>query len=224
MSDEQGPEAEAPEAEAPEAEAPEAEAPEAEAPEAVGPPLPPGMAVLVSVPFEIAKRLESFLLAHGVVCELRKREPDQPAGPTTPGRKPSTPEPYDSGMRQAARNLLKVRSTPPKLPDLAMEKDPRPLYEVLVREEDLALAGTDTEGAVPEQLEMIEGVAGEMVVLCRLPWHEAWALAGRLTEGGVPAVAVPDTGEDREVALEQRVIPVAVRPEDLEAARAAIAT
>jgi hypothetical protein len=33
---------------------------------------------------------------------------------------------------------------------------------------------------------------------------------------------VPDADGDRETALDRRVVPVAVRPEDLEAARAAL--
>lgn len=190
--------------------------------------LPEGMAVLVSVPFEVAKRLEAFLVAHRIVCEVRKQERGS-AGPSQKGSTSapsSATEPYDSGMRHAARNLLKVRSTPPTLPDLVSEKDPRTLYDVLVRQEDLApAAGADAgPGEEPEMLEMVEGVAGELVVLCRLPWQEAWALAGRLTDDGIPAVAVPDAAEDREMTLERRIIPVAVRPEDLETARAAIAS
>jgi hypothetical protein len=187
--------------------------------------LPAGMAVLVSVPFEIAKRLESFLQAHGIACEVRKPGPE-PEGPSPKGSKKPEPgaEPYDTGMRHAARNLLKVKSTPPPLPDLTLERDPRPVYDVLVREEDLArsaVAGEAVEGTT-EMLEMIEGVAGELVVVAHLPWQDAWALAGRLTEGGIPAVAVPEAGEDRETTLERRIIPVAVRPEDLEAARVAL--
>jgi hypothetical protein len=182
----------------------------------------PGMAILVTVPFEIAKRLEAFLHGHGIVCEIQKV--DTPAAPAPAGAKPMlSSEPYDSGMRHAAKNLLKIRSTPPKLPDLVVEKAPRPLYDVVVREEDLRLEGVEAAGDDPGVLEMVDGVAGELVVLCHLPWNEAWALAGRLTDAGIPAAAVPDPAdEDRETALDQRIVPVAVRPEDLEAARTAL--
>ncbi len=181
------------------------------------------MAILVSVPFEIAKRIESFLQTHGIACEVQKVDVG-PAEAPPKGAKPKlSAEPYDSGMRHAAKNLLKIRSTPPKLPDLVADRDPRPLYDVLVREEDLASTADHAAAAgSAETLEIVEGVAGELVVLCHLPWQEAWALAARLTDEGIPAVAVPDADEDRETALDRRVVPVAVRPEDLDAARAAL--
>ncbi len=184
--------------------------------------IPPGMAILVSVPFEIAKRIESFLRAHGIASDVQKADGDPTEAPAKTVKPKLSPEPYDSGMRNAAKNLLRIRSTPPKLPDLAIDRDPRPSYHVLVLEEDLASVAEDTPTGGTEALEMVEGVAGELVVLCHLPWQEAWALAARLTDDGIPAVAVPDADEDRETALDRRVVPVAVRPEDLEAARAAL--
>jgi hypothetical protein len=184
--------------------------------------VPPGMAILVSVPFEIAKRIESFLRAHGIVCDVQKADGDPTEAPAKTAKPKLSAEPYDSGMRHAAKNLLKIRSTPPKLPDLVIDRDPRPSYHVLVLEEDLASVADDAATGGAETLEIVEGVAGELVVLCHLPWQEAWALAARLTDEGIPAVAVPDADEDRETALDRRVVPVAVRPEDLEAARAAL--
>ncbi|MGZ8566806.1 MAG: hypothetical protein ACXWXS_07120 [Actinomycetota bacterium] len=184
--------------------------------------VPPGMAILVSVPFEIAKRIESFLRAHGIACEVQKVEVGPVEAPAKVTKPKLSAEPYDSGMRHAAKNLLKIRSTPPNLPDLIVDRDPRPLYDVLVLEGDLASTADDTASTGTETLEIVEGVAGELVVLCHLPWQEAWALAARLTDEGIPAVAVPDAEGDRETALDRRVVPVAVRPEDLEAARAAL--
>ena len=183
---------------------------------------PPGMAILVSVPFEIAKRIESFLVGHGIACEIQRVDTPAKQDPATATKPRLSHEPYDSGMRHAAKNLLRFRSTPPTLPDLTFGQDPRPVYDVLVREEDLAVAGAEGEETGDEMLEMVQGVAGELVVVSRLPWQEAWALAARLTEEGIPAAAVPEGDDDRETALDKRIVPVAVRPEDLEAARAAL--
>jgi hypothetical protein len=64
-------------------------------------------------------------------------------------------------------------------------------------------------------------VAGptEPVVLCELPWEQAWKLTERLIAAGIPAAVMAGEGGDRDKPMQSRTVPVGVRPPDLERAR-----
>jgi hypothetical protein len=78
------------------------------------------------------------------------------------------------------------------------------LYEVCVRREDLARSvslakelffepAADTRGYFPEGSIWGPSKLGEEpVVLCPVPWVDAWDLAAQLLRAGVPAIVLPD--------------------------------
>jgi hypothetical protein len=63
-----------------------------------------------------------------------------------------------------------------------------------------------------------EAPPGAPVALTELPWDEAFALAERLTAAGIPAAVMAAETHDRDRHLAARVVPVGVRPADLQRA------
>jgi len=59
----------------------------------------------------------------------------------------------------------------------------------------------------------------EPVVLCELPWEQAWKLTERLIAAGIPAAVMAGEGGDRDKPMQSRTVPVGVRSPDLERAR-----
>jgi len=59
----------------------------------------------------------------------------------------------------------------------------------------------------------------EPVVLCELPWEQAWKLTQRLIAAGIPAAVLAGEGGDRDKPMQSRTVPVGVRSPDLERAR-----
>jgi hypothetical protein len=116
-----------------------------------------------------------------------------------------------------------------------------PVWDVLVRPQDLpgtsdhagparrtpelnlpipsraaSLDAGSVEGAPPEAA----ASGGAPVILCELPWGEAWALTDRLNAAGIPAAVMAAEEPDRDRPMQARIVPVGVRPEDADRARA----
>jgi hypothetical protein len=193
-------------------------------------------AVLLSAPREIAERIEAFLSANRIACRIRLNTE------MTPER---LAEEYVRQSPTASR-VLDMPLVGPLLrgrlsEDLRAEiqvigSEIPPVWDVLVRPEDLAgvpepASGTTrpTEplgGALGSEDPLAAGTTaggtaqapGSLVVLCELPWDQAWALTERLNAAGIPA-AVLQADTDRDRPMDTRVVPIGVRPEDMERAR-----
>lgn len=189
-------------------------------------------AVLLSAPREVAARIESFLLANRIPCRIRLNTE-------------MTPEMLlEEHMRQSpeAGRVLDVPLLGPLLrgrlvKDLKAEinvigSEIPPVWDILVRPEDLpereheaedasqkprlnVLPGDDVDAPEPKQ-----EPAGSPVAVTELPWDEAWALSDRLNAAGIPAAVMAVEEQDRDRPMSAREVPVGVRPQDLERARA----
>lgn len=187
--------------------------------------------VLLSVPREIASRIESFLRANHVPCRIRLNTE------MTPER---LAEEYLSSSARDPSRLLDAPVLGPLLRgrlghDLKAEIEvvgseiPR-VWDVLVRPEDLpddlgadvvpadapTPAPRGSSGGEPPQ------AALELAVLCELPWEEAWRLTERLIGEGIPAAVMASERTDRDRPMGDRTVPVGVRPDDLDRARASL--
>jgi hypothetical protein len=149
-------------------------------------------AVLVTVPEEVAHRLQAFLLHGGFACRIR----------------PTTTELAGAGA--ASQEVARAPD-----PGVGLAEG----YDVLVRPEDLPLeAGVVPE--VPEVIARSDANATEPPVeLCQLPWDQAWALIERLGEAGIAAAVLAPETVARDVPMADRIVPVGVRAEHLERAR-----
>jgi len=187
-------------------------------------------AVLLSAPREVAERIGSFLRANQIPCRIRLNTE------MTPERL------LEESLRSAAPGASKLLDAPilgtllrgRLADDLKAEikitgTDIPPVWDVLVLPEDLPDEGRDaarsaeTSGsepsATPSSGEPARGATGP-VVLCELPWEEAWRLTERLIRDGIPAAVMAGEGADRDVQMGARIVPVGVRPVDLDRARA----
>ena len=190
-------------------------------------------AVLLSVPEQGAERIRSVLVAHGVPCRIRRNTE-------------MTPERLAAEYLEQAPGAAQVLDMPLLGPllrgrlskDLKAEievvgSDLPPVWDVLVRPEDLPdpiseptaepdapKLNVPSPGAVPDVDVPPEAPPGAPVVLTELPWDEAFALAERLTGAGIPAAVMAAETHDRDRHLAARVVPVGVRPADLERATA----
>lgn len=190
--------------------------------------------VLLSVPREIASRIESFLRANDIPCRIRLNTE------MTPER---LAEEYLSSSAREPSRLLDAPVLGPLLRgrlgrDLKAEiqvvgSEIPPVWDVLVRPEDLPdeLGGevvpTDTPTRdVPAPQGSSGGEAPqaalELAVLCELPWEEAWRLTERLIGDGIPAAVMASERTDRDRPMGARIVPVGVRPDDLARARASL--
>jgi hypothetical protein len=191
-------------------------------------------AVLLSVPRQVAERLESFLTANGIPCRIQLN------AEMTPER---LAEEYLRGSPEASR-VLDVPLLGPLLrgrlaEDLKAEiqvvsSDIPPVWDVLVRPEDLPGAADDAIGAPDAPRLNVPPSAADArpaapapestspTVVCELPWDEAWALIERLNAAGIPAAVMAAEAPDRDRPMQARIVPVGVRPEDVERAAAFI--
>jgi hypothetical protein len=189
-------------------------------------------AVLFSAPREVAARIESFLLANRIPCRIRLNTE------MTPDKL------MEEHMRQSseARRVLDVPLLGPLLrgrlaKDLKAEinvigSEIPPVWDILVRPEDLPEREHDAEGVhqeprlnVPpdtdtDAAEPGPAPAGSPVAVTELPWDQAWALTERLNAAGIPAAVLATEEQDRDRPMGARDVPVGVRPQDLERARA----
>jgi hypothetical protein len=195
-------------------------------------------AVLLSVPQLVAERIASFLTANGIACRIRLNTE------MTPER---LAEEYLKQSPEAA-GVLEMPLLGPLLrgrlgKDLKAEIEVTgsgipPVWDVLVRPEDLperegdptsrpARLNVPVTGLVEAPQPVFAGEEppdagsdpGGPVVLCELPWVEAWALTERLIAAGIPAAVMAAEEPDRDRPMAARIVPVGVRPEDVERAR-----
>jgi hypothetical protein len=188
--------------------------------------------VLLSVPQEIASRIESFLRANDILCRIRLNTEMMPE---------RLAEEYLRSSGRDASGLLDAPILGPLLRgrlgrDLKAEievvgSEIPPVWDVLVRPEDLPDAGERAAAGGAATAPVVEpeigatSVAGVPpgaegpVVLCELAWEDAWRLTERLSAAGIPAAVMAGEGGDRDRPMDVRTVPVGVRPEDLERAR-----
>jgi hypothetical protein len=192
-------------------------------------------AVLLSVPQQVAERIRSFLVANGIPCRIRRNTE-------------MTPERLAAEYLEQAPGAAQVLDVPLLGPllrgrlskDLKAEievvaSDLPPVWDVLVRPEDLPPGWSDPTAGPdarrlnvpsPDTVARPEAAASEgaspdaPVVLSELPWDEAFALAERLNAAGIPAAVMAAETADRELQMGARIVPVGVRPVDVDRARA----
>jgi hypothetical protein len=187
--------------------------------------------VLLSVPREIASRIESFLRANDIPCRI---------GLNTEMTPERLAEEYLSSSARDPSGLLDAPVLGPLLRgrlgrDLKAEikvvgSEIPPVWDVLVRPEDMPddlradVVPSDTPTPAPQGSSGGEPpqAALELVVLCELPWEEAWRLTERLIGDGIPAAVMASERTDRDRPMGARIVPVGVRPDDLDRARASL--
>lgn len=194
-------------------------------------------AVLLSVPQQVAERIRSFLVANGISCRIRLNTE-------------MTPERLAAEYLEQAPGAAQVLNMPVLGPllrgrlskDLKAEievvgSDLPPVWDVLVRPEDLPdplseptaqpdapRLNVPSQDSVARPDAALEGASPDApVVIAELPWDEAFAFAERLNAAGIPAAVMAAGTADREVQMGARVVPVGVRPGDLDRARGYLA-
>lgn len=189
-------------------------------------------AVLLSVPREVAERIQSFLRANQVPCRIRlntdmtpERLLEETLGSSGAG---------GSGLLNTPvlGTLLRGRLAKDLKAEIeVVGADIPPVWDILVRPEDLPPEDLSEEpGGIPTTPDAgtaAPGPSGEdagamepPIVLCELPWDEAWRLTERLIASGIPAAVMATEEPDRERPMSARAVPVGVRSQDLERARA----
>jgi hypothetical protein len=148
-------------------------------------------AVLLSVPQQVAERIESFLTANGIACRIRQDTE-------------LTPEVWEVLVR------------PEDLPGSAERGGPTPKLNVPMPGPVTVEEPVDAEPDRPEAAPAV----GSPAVLCELPWDQAWALTQRLNEAGIPAAVMAPDESDRDRPMGARMVPVGVRPDDVQRAQA----
>lgn len=198
-------------------------------------------AVLLSVPRPVAERIDSFLTANGIACRTR---PNTEMTPERLAEEYLEQSPGASRLLQLPFVGETVRAQiGERLQGITIDaSEILPVWDVLVRPEDLPAApaearasdpvdarppelnvpvdATSVEDRDPGEQAEAAAVPGSPVVLCELPWSEAWNLTQRLNTAGIPAAVLAAEDPDRERPMSQRIVPVGVREEDLERARA----
>ena len=158
-------------------------------------------AVLLSVPQQVAERIGSFLTANGIACRLRL----------------NTEIPASTMDASAILPVWDVLVRPEDLPgsaDRAAQKAPELHVPVPGR-----ASPVEPSEAGGEHADATAAVRSP-TVLCELPWDQAWALAQRLNEAGLPAAVMAPEEPNRDRPMSERIVPVGVRPEDLARAQA----
>jgi hypothetical protein len=154
-------------------------------------------AVLLSVPKPVAERIESFLTMNGIACRIRLNAEMQGGAIDASGIQPV----WDVLVRP--EDLPGEEAAPARPARLNV-----PVSGALVAEEPAEMGPPGTEES-----------PGGPVILCELPWNDAWALTQRLNAAGIPAAGLAPEEPDRDRPMAARIVPVGVRPEDLERAR-----
>lgn len=196
-------------------------------------------AVLLSVPRPVAERIESFLTANGIACRTR---PNIEMTPERLAEEYLEQSPGASRLLQLPFVGETVRAQiGERLQGITIDaSEILPVWDVLVRPDDLSEAPADAQvsdpvDARPPKLNVpvdatsaedpdpdAPAVPGSPVVLCELPWSEAWNLTQRLIQAGIPAAVLAAEDPDRDRPMSQRIVPVGVRPEDADRAKALI--
>ena len=186
--------------------------------------------VLLSVPREIASRIESFLRANDIPCRIRLNTEMTPERLAEEHLRSSGRDP--SGLLDAPilGPLLRGRLGQNLKAEIeVVGSEIPPVWDVLVRPQDMpdadegpaASGGTVASTVAPgsEPTGGAEAPPEGPVVLCELAWDDAWRLTERLSAAGIPAAVMAGEGGDRDRPVDARTVPVGVRPEDVERAR-----
>ena len=193
-------------------------------------------AVLLSVPQQVAERIGSFLTANGIACRVRlntEMTPERLAEEymnQSPGASHLLQLPF---VGEAIRGQIGERLQGIKID----ASEILPVWDVLVRPEDLPadaepgrtptprLNAPVAAGVTAERSDGEPGpsetaaAVGAPMVLCELPWDQAWALTQRLNEAGIPAAVMAPEEPNRDQPMAARMVPVGVRNEDLDRAQ-----
>jgi hypothetical protein len=194
-------------------------------------------AVLLSVPQQVAERIGSFLTANGIACRVRLNTEMTPERLAEEYLKQSPGASYLlqlPSVGEAIRGQIGERLEGIKID----ASEILPLWDVLVRPEDLpadaepgprptprlnvpVAAGVTAVERSDAELGPSETAAavGAPMVLCELPWDQAWALTQRLNEAGIPAAVMAPEEPNRDQPMAARMVPVGVRNEDLDRAQ-----
>lgn len=212
-------------------------------PAVAGDPLAACTAVLVTVPYEIAKRLQTFLAANDVPCRVRKS--DVTAERLAREALDSMSEADLVVARGPLGRFVKGRLTRDLAAEITVQAPALvATYDVLVRPEDLPAgasaepAGAEDEdedpwarpgdrpaGPAPSGVDGatetpgIAGGGGAPVPVTDLLWDAAWELVASLAAAGIPAAVLEPDPSTANLPMARRRVPVAVRPADVERAR-----
>jgi hypothetical protein len=182
-------------------------------------------AALLTVPREVASKLEGFLRANGIACRIRKNEmtPEQVAEAmlrqTQPGAAGVLDTPFVGRMMRARmRKDLKAEVTVSGMPAM---------FDVLVRPEDLptATSAGKAEDAWAREPEVSAAPVATSpndapnTVLCERPWDRAWEIVSRLGEQGIQASILPNEEGTTAPSIDSGIFRVGVRAQDLERAQ-----
>lgn len=192
-------------------------------------------AVLLTVPREVASRLEGFLRANGVACRIRQNErtPEQVAEEmlrrSQPGAARVLDTPFVGRMMRARMRKGLNAETGSTMPAM---------YDVLVRPEDLPTAasagrGVDPWAHEPDEAETASAPSTAMqsatapsdapdTVLCERPWDRAWEIVATLGEQGIQASILPNEEGTTAPSIDRGMFRVGVRAQHLERAQSLI--
>ena len=215
-----------------------------------GDPLAACTAVLMTVPYEVARRLQAFLRANDVACRIRKS--DVSAEDLAKEALRSMSPDAAAALNSPIGRLIKGRLTRDLKAEISVQAPGLAMtYDVLVRPEDLPpeLAGAtagqpsgtatdpndpwDRPGTASDMFsaagtepdapaETPAAPTGSPVALCELPWDAAWKLVSDLAAAGIPAAVLEPENPAGGTPMGRRIVPVGVRPADLERAKAMI--
>lgn len=204
-----------------------------------GDPLAACTAVLATVPYEIAKRLQTFLTANDVPCRVRKS--DVTAERLARETLGSMSEADVVVPRGPLGRFVKGRLTRDLAAEITVQAPALvAAYDVLVRPEDLpadtspgtaaaedpwARPGDRPDAPAPAGVDgatLTPGIAGggdAPVPVTELLWDAAWELVASLAAAGIPAAVLEPDPSTANLPVTRRRVPVAVRPADVERAR-----
>ena len=176
-------------------------------------------AVLMTVPSEVARRLETFLLANDVACNIRRNETMTPelVEEALVSAVPWTAFRFYAPLvgRMHRKQVARAMKVAIELSGAGLVPD----HDVLVRLEDLPIElaaagvapthpgdaeqpanpsagpgqGTRAATPAPPAGDLAPGTAAVAALL----WDAAWDLANRLRAAGMPATVLPAAGEPR---------------------------
>lgn len=187
-------------------------------------------AVLLTVPREVASKLEGFLRANGIACRIRQNEmtPDQVAEGMLRQSQPGAARVLDTPF---VGRMMRARMRKDLKADITVTGSTMPaMYDVLVRPQDLPTAASAGGGSDPSAGEPGTPTApiaatptdAPNTVLCERPWDRAWEIVTLLGEQGIQAAILPNEESTTAPSIDSGMFRVGVRAQDLEPAQSLI--